>query len=126
MNFLIYRCLALACAILAGWALGRSNPGWDSDMEGEVVSYPGDYHSSLRLFGGNCLAGTGAMAFFGIMVVVCYFLGWPGELPPDAVDGEYAWFMALFSRPAWLLGGSAVAAYVVARLTDKGPAGPLE
>jgi hypothetical protein len=112
MDPALFRILTFICAALAGWALGRSNPGWDSDMEGELINRPGDYRSSVRLFGGSCLAGTGALSFWLILAIVGFMFGW-GETVPSG-------------KSIWLLLGLAFAAYAVARFTDKGPAGPLQ
>jgi len=57
---------------------------------------------------------------------VLAILAWPDLATTDRLSRDESEFLMLFERPFWLLIIAGLAGYVVSRLTDKGPVGPLE
>ncbi|MCB1218015.1 hypothetical protein KDL44_11520 [bacterium] len=138
MLFAVCRMLAVLCAILAGWCLGQSSPDWRADVEAtrDDGCMPrlfgiGNGMARLRLFGGNPLAGTGAMLLWllaGLLLAVYGFR--------DALDGaaagntETGWgsygIMLLFQPASWIMLGSFAFGYVASKMHSEQGDGPQQ
>ena len=113
------RALALLLAFGAGWSFGRAIPSWRIDRMNEDVPSPslgryGHMHGS-RGGGGNpiylFMNGAWGTLLVGIAALILAYFGWSDAL--------------LLARPVWVLALAVIAGYVVSRLKDKGPMGPL-
>jgi hypothetical protein len=130
----LLRGLAVLLAFGGGWGFGRAIPGWQIDRANEDTSrLRGRYYGGGSAGGGGCgyllmlffqgAWGAGAM-LIGALVLIPF--GWPGLEALDRLNRNEREIVMLFQSPFWLLAIAGLAGYVVSRLTDKGPVGPLE
>lgn len=131
MLIMLYKVLAMLCIFLAGWALGTSNSTWEADVEGvrddgfmPRLYAIGNSWSRLRLFGGNPMAGTGALAIWLLAGVVFAALGFPEAMSgmdsgSSRMERRVDGFMLLLQPVTWLLLGSFAAGYVICKVQQE-------
>jgi len=129
----LMRVLAVVLAFGGGWGFGRSIPSWRIDRRNEDVS-------NLRGSGGGSSGGGGGCGYLlmlfcqGAWAATSMLIGalavamfaWPAFGTTDRLSRDQSEFLLLFESPFWLLIIAGLAGYVISRLTDKGPVGPLE
>lgn len=135
---LMLRVAAIGLAAAAGWCLGRANPDWRIDRKNEDMprhrfwlrgwGYGHGYGASgCGYILGGFLQGAWGVGIFGLGAIVLAVMGWQEPLLTDTATQDSANGMELlFTRSFWILLAAAIVGYAAARLTDKGPVGPLE
>lgn len=140
--FAIWTCriLALISAFGVGYFLGYSVPGWredeqlDNAVEGQ--RYAG-YGGSLGSRGAGCFSSlisaglgtpdsTGAKAYSIVLFIMVLVFAAFGFGAPEGMGEEYGEIMLLFYTPFWMILGCNGVGYIYARITDRGPVGPIE
>ena len=122
------RAAAVALALLSGWLLGRATPEWSRDDE-TLFSEPRDEWRDDGVEKGawcGCFAGSWGAALAACAALVLLYYGWPGDRKLISTLSGSPRELLLLAVHCCLLGGAWVAGWVVGRLADKGPAGPLE
>jgi hypothetical protein len=132
---------AIVCGFGAGYAFGWTIPDWTIDeyLEGSRIGtqYYGGRSAYGAGGGGGCLLpfiilrfgrASGWLSNVASIVLIalagwCVLTLWS---PTDPGDIEYADFAIWFQKPLWATLAAAAAGYVLARVSDKGPVGPLE
>jgi len=131
---LLLRAGAVVLAAAAGWCLGRANPDWRIDRGNEDM--PGHRYGRFGWgygYGHGCgyalggfLQGAWGVGTFGIGALVLAAMGWQDPVFTDARMMYHSDGLALlFTRAFWAVLAAAIVGYAAARLTDKGPFGPL-
>ena len=112
---------ALLSGLAGGWILGRGVPSWRGDSRNESFEgwgYDPELGTAALVLG--FFRGSGLALPLILVAATLGFYGWP--LEGGAQQDPLAY---LFSPGSSLALGSAVAGYVAATVTDKGPVGPL-
>ncbi len=133
------RVLTVVLAVLAGWMFGRSTPQWQEDAWNDTArggTYSGYGSSGLHGGYGGGTAGCGIFAamtgggsrwVWSVLLIAAFItaaIAWPHPpgLRAGGRDPQFLFMQMAFWAPliSFALG------YIPARLTDKGPVGPLE
>lgn len=129
-TIILMRAGSIILAVAAGWLLGRATPSWHIDRMNENMprsygGYGGDENGCIYISG--FFQGAWGAVIIGIAAIVLGIFGWQDPVFTDfeMIEDTYG-FELLLSRTFWVLAGSGLAGYITSRITDKGPAGPLE
>lgn len=125
---------AMLLAFGAGFSFGRATPSWRIDRANEDVSGLRErYDRGHRTAGGGCgrlltlffqgAWGTGLMVLAALIVSV---FAWLPVAPEGGAAPSSGGGGLLRLSPLLLLPLIGLAGYIVSRLTDRGPMGPLE
>lgn len=134
MLHLFYWMGAIIFGFGTGYFFGQAIPSWESDEylenprgnSGGYYGYGSRRGCSVLVFGLTQNAMRGAswgLIVCGIGAVYCVVSLFQ---PADSSAADYASFFIVFSKPFWAAVLPAVAGYVISRVNDKGPVGPLE
>ena len=129
-TIILMRTGSIILAAAAGWLLGRSAPSWRMDRMNENMprsygGYGGDESGCVYVSG--FFQGAWGAAALGIAAIALGIFSWQDPVFTDfeMIEETYG-FELLLSRTFWVLIGSALIGYILSRLMDKGPVGPLE
>lgn len=120
---------ALLLGFFSGWLLGRSPPDWRGD--GEVVGggnygLPGYYDETLTTGGQGCFAGSLGALLAAIASFLLLYFSSPELGQVYDSQGESAVLDELMQGWLWAAMLAWGGGWVLGRLTDRGPVGPLE
>jgi hypothetical protein len=127
----LWRGGAIVLALAAGWLLGRTPPDWrgDSEVVGGGTYTPPDYYASpLLLRGRGFFSGSWLAAACTVAALALIYFGWPeaAELSEKLGDSPGSGAELFLTPGLWIVLGAWLAGWVLSRVSDKGPVGPLE
>lgn len=104
-QLLLFRILAIACMLIAGWSMGSGRPVWQGDMG----------HSDI--VGGGSFAAHLSVWLLLLASIVFRQLGWPVELEwIDLLNWDFYIVIFLLHPLSWLQVGALLLGYLASRL----------